>query len=121
MIDFGRLQTYLKTNFGWDIVLYDSVWTYESNLGSEEGVTENHVHFLKPGNVIIIPPGALGSEIAYFATAPTAGPNQEYRSGKYSWVDVMGKPPWTVELGVGIKGFPILKSSREIFVLDAFS
>lgn len=120
-IDNSKLQTYVKNNLGFDIVLYDSVWTYESNVGSEDGVTENWVHFMKPGRVLFIPPFALGPDLAYFATAPAAGPDQSYRPGKYTWVDTMQKPPWTVELGVGMKGFPIMKTSKEIFVLEALS
>jgi len=120
-VNYPDLQDFLETKLGYNILTYSAVWTYETNLGSESGVTENHVHFLKPGKVIIIPPGALGGDIAYLATAPTAGPDQSYKPGKYTWIDVMKKPPWTTELGVGIKGFPVLKSSQEVFVLDVFN
>jgi hypothetical protein len=120
-INITRLREFLGAQLGYKIKLYDSVFTYESNLGSESGQTENWVHFLKPGKIIIIPPGALGSNIAYFATAPTSGADDSYRTGKYSWAEKQRKPPWSWEVGVGIKGFPILKSTQEIMVFDVFS
>lgn len=120
-INISKLRDFVGAQLGYKIKTYDSVFTYESNLGSESGQTENFVHFLKPGIVILIPPGALGTDIAYFATAPSAGPNDAYKTGKYAYADKQRKPPWSWEVGAGIKGFPILKSSQEIMVFDVFS
>lgn len=120
-IDSVALQNFIKTRLGYNIRLYDAAFTYESNKGSASGQTENYVNFLTPGKMIVIPPGALTPNNAYFATAPISGPNDAYRTGKQTWSEKMTKPPWTWEIGVQLKGFPILKTTQEIGVFDVFS
>ena len=114
------LQDFLKTKLGYKIRLYDSIWTYFTGAGSASGTTEHQVKFLKEGRVIILPPGVLSGN-AYLATAPTSGPKDEYKSGKTTWTYKMPTPPYTWELGMQIKCFPILKSTQEIFVFDTYA
>ena len=120
-IDTSSLKEFLRTKVGYDIQLYDARWTYATPTASSSGQTENLVHFLKEGKMLVIPQGALGSDVAYFATAPTSGADDSYKTGKYTWADKLKKPPWTWEIGVGIKGFPIMKSVKEIGVFDVYA
>jgi hypothetical protein len=120
-IDTSSLKTFLETKLGYKIVTYDAKWTYSVPSASESGVTEVHVRFLPPGKMIVIPAGALGMKYAYFATAPTSGADDSYRTGKYTWAEKLRKPPWTWELGVGLKGFPIMKTVNEIAIFDVYS
>jgi len=120
-IDTSSLKDFLETKLGYKIQLYDARWTYATPTASAAGQTENSIKFLSEGTIIVIPPGALGSDRAYFATAPTSGANDTWQPGKYTWHEKIKRPPWTHELGVGIKGFPILKSVQEIGVYDVFA
>lgn len=115
-IDYQQLTNYIKTAMGFNVVLYDAKWTYETNVGSESGETENSVRFLPINKMIVIPAGSTGGDMSYFATAPISGPNDAYRTGKQTWSEKMTKPPWSWEIGVQIKGFPILKDSQSIGV-----
>jgi len=120
-IPVHELKDYIKLKTGFNIQTYDARWTYATPTKSASGQTENLVHFLKEGKMLVIPKGALGRDIAYFATAPTSGADDSYKPGKYTWAEKLKKPPWKWEVGVGIKGFPILKSVREIGVFDVFN
>lgn len=115
-VDYQKLQNHIQTALGFEIRLYDSKWTYETNVDSTSGVTENSVRFLPINKMFIVPPGALNADDAYFATAPISGPNDAYKTGKQTWSDKQTKPPWSWEIGVQLKGFPILKSSQELAV-----
>jgi hypothetical protein len=109
----------LATRLGYNLRTYDARWTYSVPSTSTSGDAETFVKFLKEGKCIILPKGVLDGDRAYFATAPSKG--NDWRSGKYTWHEEQTRPPWEEEVGVGIKGFPILKSVREIFVLDAYN
>lgn len=119
-IDVEALKTFIATKMGWNIELYDAIWTYPSSLGSGSGVTENQVHFLKEGKMIVIPNGALDNA-AYFATAPDPGQDNTWQTGKYTWTYRAPTPPYTQEIGVGLHGFPILKTSQEIACFDVYN
>ena len=120
-IDTSSLKTFLETKLGYNLRLYDSRWTYALPTMSASGQTENSIKFLREGLILVIPPGALGSDVAYFATAPTSGPNDAWQPGKYTWHEKIKRPPWTHELGVGIKGFPIMKQVNMLGVYDVFA
>lgn len=120
-IDTSSLKDFLQTKLGYNLKIYDSRWTYALPTMSAAGQTENSIKFLSEGKVIVIPPGALGADTAYFATAPTSGANDSWQPGKYTWHEKVKRPPWTHELGVGIKGFPILKSVQEVGVYDVYA
>jgi hypothetical protein len=119
-IDVGELKNFITTKLGWNIRIYDSIWTYPSNLGGAGGPTENHVKFLPEGKMIVIPKGALEGN-AFFATAPDPGSDNSWNTGKYTWVYRMPTPPWTTEIGVGLHGFAVLKSAREIACFDVYA
>ena len=118
-INQADLKAYIQTKLGYEIVLYDSQWTYESNLSSASGPTETRIKFLKEGRCIILPQGVVGSGITYFATAPDLGAPDGENLGLYTWSAGMDRPPWTTEVGAGIHGFPIMKMTEGIFILDA--
>lgn len=115
-VDYYSLNQFLETRLGYKVMTYDSVWTYETNIGSGSGETENSIRFLPINKMLVIPNGALTSENAYFATAPISGPNDAYKTGKQTWSEKMTKPPWSWEVGVQLKGFPIIKTTQELAV-----
>jgi len=117
-VDFKRFGDYLKNNLGLDILIYDAVWTYE-NIGAGEE-TEQHIRFIPRNKVIIVPPFAMREGNMFFATAPISGPNDEYKTGKQTWSTKLNTPPWSWEVGVQLKGFPIMKTSKDIFVLTVW-
>lgn len=118
-VDTSKLKDFLATRLGYNLRTYDARWTYSVPSTSTGGDAETFIKFLAEGKCIILPKGVLDGDRAYFATAPSKG--NGWRSGKYTWHVEQERPPWEEEVGVGIKGFPILKSVREVFVLDAFS
>jgi hypothetical protein len=107
---------FMKTKFDLNWRIYDAQWTYRTNLTAAAGPTINRVHFLRPGHVIILPPG---EDFGFFATGPAKANN--WKTGKYTWLKDYDTPPFDTEMGVGIKGFPILQRSEEIFLYDAWS
>lgn len=120
-VDVSKLKDYIATKLGYIIEIYDAQWTYETNLGSPTGPTENRIPFLRPGNVVILPPGTTGNGVSYFATAPDLGAPNGARLGLYTWSWEEERPPWKVEVGAGIHGFPILRMVEGIFVLNALA
>lgn len=120
-IDVGALKNFIKTKLGYTIELYDAQWTYDSGLDSASGPTETRIKFLKPGRVLIIPRGVTGAGVSYYATAPDMGAPDGQQPGRYTWSWEEDRPPWKVEVGAGLHGFPILRQPEGIFVLDALS
>lgn len=120
-VDVSLLKDFIKSKLGWNIVTYDARFSYSSPTASESPPNETYVRFLKPGKMIVIPDGALGGDRAYFATAPCSGADDSYRAGKYTWAVKEPKPPWSWEVGVGLRGFPILGTVQEIGVFDVFA
>ena len=121
-LDPTALERVFQTELGYNIRTYDAIWTYQSNIGNTSGpVTENQVRFWPRGKIAIIPKGVLGGGNASFAVAPDIGAPNGENLGLYSWSTGKDEPPWTRSVGCGIHGFPMLKSSTEIFILSALS
>lgn len=120
-INTAALKEFLESQLGYVVKLYDSKWTYSVPTASPSGPVESSIRFLKEGRMLVIPKAALGSDTAYFASPPTSGPEDAYNPGKYTWALKEKRPPWSWDLGVGIKGFPILKTSQEIGVYDVYA
>jgi len=119
-IDFlnvSLIKDYIRDQIGYKFVEYDAQYTYRTDVGSEDGPTINAMRFLPRGRLLILPPG---EEFGFFATAPSAGPNRAYSTGKYTWVYDQPTPPWETQMGIGQIGFPILQRADSIFVFDAW-
>lgn len=116
-IDTGKLKEFLMDGMGFKVVEYDAQWTYRTNVASSSGPTINRVPFLKPGRVIVLPPG---ENFGNFAVAPTPAPDNEYVNGKMVWTSTNPEPGFETKLGVTITGFPVLKAADSIFVFDSF-
>ena len=122
LLSENEVRKIIQTELGWNIRLYDAIWTYQSGIGNTSGpTTENQVRFLPRGKVIIIPQGILGEGNSSFAVAPDIGAPNGENMGLYTWSDGIEKPPWTREVGCGIHGFPLLKSTTELFIFSALS
>jgi hypothetical protein len=121
-LDPSQVERIFETELGYKIRTYDAKWTYPSDIGATATApTENQVRFLNRKWVIIIPQGVLGEGNASFAVAPDLGAPNGENLGLYSWSHGLEKPPWTREVGCGIHGFPMFKSSQELFVFDALN
>lgn len=116
--DIGTVKNFIQTKLGYEIVLYDSQWTYRT-LNTSTGVeTVNRVKFLKEGKVIILP---KSFNVGFMAQAPHETQAGTWVTGKAAWYYQSPKPPVEREMGVNVVSFPIVTYPSEIFNLDVYA
>lgn len=115
-VDVGEVKTLISSRLGWTIETYDAQWTYRSHVsGTKPTITR--VNFLKPGQVIFVPPNA--SPLGNTATTFLRRADGSYKSGKYPWSYETPKPPHEIEVGVDLVAWPIVKTNYDWMILDA--
>jgi hypothetical protein len=101
-----KILQFFSTALGLNVQVYDARYTTEVDNGTV--TTETVTKFLPDNKVIFLPDQPVG----YTASAPAEQNN--FQSGKFSWVQDPNAPgakkdPYVYELGVGFYGVPIVE------------
>jgi hypothetical protein len=117
-LDLKTFKDFMAENLGYKFVEYDAQYTYRTNIDSDSGPTINAVRFLPRGRCLILPPGeAFGNMV----TTESAGPGDQYYTGKFPWLVTDDEPPFETRLGIAGMFFPVMLRPGSIFVFDAWS
>lgn len=115
-IDVGRIKSLIQSRLGWTIETYDAQWTFRTHVPTQKP-TITRVSYMTEGKVLIFPPGG---PVGNMATTWQETDTGAWKTGKLAWDYRAPKPPFEVEVGVNLVGWPIFEH-YDWFVLDSFS
>lgn len=111
--DISKLKERIKTQFGYDIRLYDAKWTYTSGVDASGKEVEKSVRFLPANKMLVVP---KGETLGTLAQARHENQDGNWVFGDVVWVYTEPRAPRTREVEMDNVVFPLLQQPEGIGV-----
>jgi hypothetical protein len=111
--DLGKVKTWVETNLGYKIQLYDAKWTYIDGVNADGSENIRSVRFIPANKMIVIPPG---EKVGVMAQAPHETQGGKFVHGQTVYVQRQPVEPYEREMGISNVIWPLLTDPEGIGV-----
>lgn len=113
LADISKVKEKIKTQFGYEIKLYDAKWTYIEGKDATGKEIVKSVRFLPSWKMLVVP---RGEKFGVMAQAPHENQTNDWVYGPSVWVYTDPRPPREREMGIENVCFPLMQQPEGVGV-----